>query len=125
MKSGRTTTYAEQLATVEGIEIWEGKRLVDSVRRQTRQIRQRTIECGGQSCAAPKQKRPRAPIAGSLLTLLDGNPVMGGWSRLSSHQRSNKAHVHENQKRTNGSGSQAATFGGLGEKRISFDYLLS
>ena len=24
--------YAEQLATAEGIEIWEGKRLVDSVR---------------------------------------------------------------------------------------------
>ena len=24
--------YAEQLASVEGIEIWEGKRLVDSVR---------------------------------------------------------------------------------------------
>jgi hypothetical protein len=37
--------------------------------------------------AQTKEKRPRGAIAGSLLTLLDGNPVMRGWSRLHSHRQ--------------------------------------
>jgi len=40
-----------------------------------------------------KEKRPRGAIAGSLLTLLDGNPLMRGRSGLHSHQQLNKSHI--------------------------------